>query len=157
MVFEFFLNISLNFILKIVSNLRDKLDIFFSLILFNIPRSSHPLYSLMYGTNIRLVDLITSINNHCIKRFREREREICVNFANVYRARKDFASSAFRLGCIYLAAWSALRPVSPVSRIDRCIHYSGAKSFVNNGLHESLPGSRSCTVELRVPRKSSCI
>lgn len=76
--------------------------------------------------------------------FWEREREICVNFANAYRARKDFASSAFDSVAF---TWPALRPVSPVSRIDRCIHYSGAKSFVNNGLHESLPVSRSCAVE----------
>lgn len=31
--------------------------------------------------------------------------------------------------------------VPAVSRIDRCIHYSGVKSFVNNGFHESFLGS----------------
>lgn len=43
-----------------------------------------------------------------------------------------------------------------VSRIDRCIHYSGGKSFVNNGLHESFLGPAWLQRATRVARKSSC-
>ena len=62
---------------------------------------------------------------------------------NVHGVQKNFANSAADFTAFTWVAWVVLRPpsVSAVSRIDRCIHYSGAKSFVNNGLHESFLGS----------------
>lgn len=92
------------------------------------------------------------------------ENGLFASFLNVHAKRlwrmsmklRRSCKLCFRLCCIYLVVWAALRPlpVCSVSRIDRCIHYSGAKSFVNNGLHESFLGPW-LQRETRVPRKSS--